>query len=924
MKRLLVLCAALFGIISCNDSTGPGAVSSLQVNFPTTSIPVGTTVQLSPAALDKNGNVLTNCVFTYSSSNQAVATITSDGLIAAVANGTTTITVGLGDKSSSAQITIGTGGSGAITSLSIVPVTTTIAKSQTGQLIAIALDGNGDPIPMGSKVAPLGAGVRQARIAKADATPSITVQWASDNTNVATVSNSGLVTGVNEGTATITAVGGGKTATATVIIVPASSSIETVEIVPPVITVGINSSAPLTAVALDASGNVLTGRAFTWASSNTTVATVDRNGVVRGIAAGNATITALSAGKTGTSAVTISSTGQGSITLAPNSVALAVGGTAQSAATVRDAAGNVVASPSVAFSTGNPAVATVTNTGAASATITGVAVGTTTFTAVSNGLSIVGNISVTGATVTTVTITPAAPVVRVNQSLQLTATARDGANNPIPGRAAVWNSSNPAVLAITSTGVVRGMSVGTSTVTATIDDVSTTKVITVQPAVIETVIITPAGPINLSVGGSVTVIAIAYDGAGNEVTGRKVNFTSSNESPRRVIVTDDDILLDRGIVTGSSVGDAVVTATVDGKSASVVVKVTLLPVNNIVVTPPSVLCVPLGSVVQVVGQVLDASGNVLTGRPISWTTSTPLLGAITNNGLLSALAPGVMSVTATVEGVVKTALVTVCPATAAQVNVSPSVMSLQPNGTQQITTTVLDALNAPIVGAEVSYSSSSIGVATVSNAGLVRGIAVGNATITVTSGGKSATVTVAVSNTPVGSVAASPSLVTLAPGLTQQLTPTTFDAQNNVLTGRSVTYTSSNPAVATVTPNGGLITAVALGTATITVSSEGKSSTVAVTVGNAPITSVLLEGPSLIVKLLWGSSSETFTATPKDALGNKLTGRACTLQSTNPNVLKVGLLQVTALGLGTSDITAVCEGVTSNVIRVSVVSVLGL
>src|SRR5439155_271858 len=127
------------------------------------------------------------------------------------------------------------------------------------------------------------------------------VTWASDNPAVATVSSTGLVTGVAQGEATITARSETKSGTAaiTVIRMPVAS----VTVTPATPTVLLGQTLQLTATPKDANGNVLNGRVVTWASDNTAVATVSSTGLVTGVAQGQATITATSETKSGTAAV---------------------------------------------------------------------------------------------------------------------------------------------------------------------------------------------------------------------------------------------------------------------------------------------------------------------------------------------------------------------------------------------------------------------------------------------------------------------------------------------------------------------------------------------------------------------------------------------------------------------------------------------
>src|SRR5206468_10532504 len=106
-------------------------------------------------------------------------------------------------------------------------------------------------------------------------------------------------------------------------------------------------------------------------------------------------------------------------------------------------------------------------------------------------------------------------------------------------------------------------------------------------------------------------------------------------------------------------------------------------------------------------------------------------------------------------------------------------------------------------GRTVTWSSSNTAVATVSNSGLVSGVTPGTATITATSEGKSGTSSVTVTNVPVATVDVTPPSASVQAGQTVQLTATPKDAGGTPLSGRTVTWSSSNTAVAAVS-NGGL------------------------------------------------------------------------------------------------------------------------
>lgn len=164
------------------------------------------------------------------------------------------------------------------------------------------------------------------------------------------------------------------------------------------------------------------------------------------------------------------------------------------------------------------------------------------------------------------------------------------------------------------------------------------------------------------------------------------------------------------------------------------------------------------------------------------------------------------------------------PAPVASVSVSPATASIVVGQTATFSATARDASGNVLSGRTITWSSSSTTTATVDGAGTVSGVAAGTATITATSEGRSGSATVTVTPIPVASVALTPAASSVLAGTTVQLTATARDAAGNALAGRSITFTSSNAAVATVNASG-LVTTLTPGTATITATSEGQSAT---------------------------------------------------------------------------------------------------
>jgi hypothetical protein len=144
----------------------------------------------------------------------------------------------------------------------------------------------------------------------------------------------------------------------------------------------------------------------------------------------------------------------------------------------------------------------------------------------------------------------------------------------------------------------------------------------------------------------------------------------------------------------------------------------------------------------------------------------------------------------------------------------------------------VDQFGAAIATGPITWSVASTTVASVNGNGLVTGVALGQTQVIASASGKQGQATVNVTPLPVASVTVSPSTATVAVGAIQQLTATTLDASGNTLTGRVVTWATTDQTKATVTPTG-VVTGVTTGTVTISATSEGKSGSSQVTVNIA-------------------------------------------------------------------------------------------
>ena len=208
------------------------------------------------------------------------------------------------------------------------------------------------------------------------------------------------------------------------------------------------------------------------------------------------------------------------------------------------------------------------------------------------------------------------------------------------------------------------------------------------------------------------------------------------------------------------------------------------------------------------------------------------------SGLVTAAGNGTATITASAGSASGSAVVTVTQSVVS-VAVSPSATELTAWGeTVQLAAEAIDENGHAVAGAEFSWESSDAGVATVDASGLVTGVAEGVATITASAGSASGSAVATVMQ-PVASVVVAPPKATItALGDTLRLAALAFDENGHAVAGAEFSWASGDNSVATVDA-GGLVTAVAEGTATITASAGAAS-------GAAEITVTATDGAALI------------------------------------------------------------------------------
>ena len=478
---------------------------------------------------------------------------------------------------------------------------------------------------------------------------------------------------------------------------------------------------------------------------------------------------------------------------------------------------------SIIWSSNNEAVATVDANGTVIAKRAGTAVITATST---NGKSAGCTVTVEKKQipVTEVRLSESTVGIVEGSTYKLTATVLP--ENTTDSKSVSWSSSNSEVAAVDANGTVTAKSAGTAVITATsTNGKSAGCTVTVEKKQIPvTEVRLSESTVGIVEGSTYKLTATVLPE--NTTDSKNVSWSSNNEA----VATVDA----NGNVTAKRAGTAVITATSEnGKTASCTITVNKKD-TNITITEvrlnKSTETLTEGDTTTLTATVLPE--NTTDSKSVSWSSSNSEVAAVDANGTVTAKSAGTAVITATsTNGKSAGCTVTVSrkeiPIT--EISLDKSSATLTEGETTTLVATVLPENTTD--SKNVSWSSSNSEVATVDANGTVTAKSAGTAVITATSAnGKTAgcTVTVSRKEIPITEISLDKSSATLTEGETTTLVATVLP--ENTTYGKSVKWSSSNVAVATVDLMG-KVTAKSAGTAVITATSEnGKTASCTVTV----------------------------------------------------------------------------------------------
>jgi len=769
-------------VVLTNNQTSSLTITSVGSNL--VDFGVISTCPISPATLAAGGSC--NAVVTFSPK----------------ATGARSGTLSFTDSANNSPQTVplsGTGTPANLVSIALSPLSPSIALGRTQQFTATGTYSDGTTQNLTSSVT-----------------------WSSSAPAAASVTSGGLATSLKQGATTITAASGSISGSTTLTVTsPVLMSI-TVSPATAAIALGTTQQYKATGTYSDSSTQDLTATA-TWGSTIPTVAGVSSGGLASGAGQGSTTITAAVGTIAGTSTLTVGPPALVSLAITPANASFALGTALPLKATGTYTDGSTLdVTSSVTWSTANSAIATVNSQGLA----TSAAVGSTSVNATLGSISGTTTLTVSPATLVSIAVTPAIPVIPLGTTKQFSATGTftDGSTQDITGTVQ-WSSDNPAVATISnsngSQGMAASVATGAANITATQSTIQGSTTLTVSAAALVSIAVTP-GSATIALG---TQQAFTATGSFTDGTTQDLTSTATWSSDTTSAATINSA----GLASSVGLGTANITATLSGIRGSGQLTVTAAALVSIAIAPPEVTT-PLGTTqaFTALGTYTDGTTQDVT-QAGHWSSSTAGVATVSNTpgtqGLASTLGTGVSTIGIGVGGVSGTATLTVSPAALLTITLSPQTPNIPLGTAQQFTATgtYTDGSSQDVSGT-VQWASSSATVAIISTSGVATSAGTGTTTISATQGTVTAATTLTVGAPAIVSLTVSPGAVTIPLGTMQQFQAiaTYTDGSTQDLT-TSATWSSDTQSVALINSSGSA-SGIGIGAATISATSGGASS----------------------------------------------------------------------------------------------------
>jgi uncharacterized protein YjdB len=561
-----------------------------------------------------------------------------------------------------------------------------------------------------------------------------------------------------------------------------------------------------------------------WLSSDSNVASVSNAGVATGVATGVVTVSAHSGAFSGSATLTVGNAGTNltSITLSPVNASIPINTTLQLTATGNYSDGSTRdLTALVSWSSATISKATVDVSGLVQA----VAAGTSSITATIGSVSQSTNVTVTAPTINSISVTPEDLTLPIGISQQYVASAiySDGSIQDLVS-GVTWSSSTASVATIDANGLASIIAAGSTTITATVGAFTDTTTITVVPAQLTSITLSPAS-VSIAPGTQQQFVA-----TGNFDDGSTQVLTSALWSSSAISVLTIDA---NGLGVAVGPGTSTVTAISGTISATASITVTNATLVSLAIAPLA-SSMPASAVKQftATGTFSDNSTEDMTNS-VLWSSSAASIATIDNSGLATSIAMGNTTITAAWGAITQSTTLTVSNVTLVSITISPADPRLEVHTSLKFSATGNYSDGSTSTLANVSWRSSKNNFANVRGSGILHAKKAGNLTLSASSSGITGTTTVIIGTGTLVSVAITPANSSVTAGSTQQMAAigTFSDGTTQDVTINSH-WSSTVPTVATIANapvNAGLARTFVAGTTTIGVNHSGNTATTTLT-----------------------------------------------------------------------------------------------
>ncbi|HTM35526.1 MAG TPA: Ig-like domain-containing protein [Terriglobales bacterium] len=570
-----------------------------------------------------------------------------------------------------------------------------------------------------------------------------------------------------------------------------SGTISSIQISPnsTAIATGATQQFSATAHMSDGSTKDVTG-SVQWASSDTSVATINAGGRATAGAPGVATITATSGVVKASATLTVSSAAANlsSIVITPANPTVPVNTAQQLTATGNYSDGSSAdITGLVTWGSNSNSIAMVSTSGL----LTGKSAGTTGISATLGTVSGTTQATVSAPTVVSIAVTPVGLTlaIGINQQYVATATYSDGSSADLTN-GVTWSSSDTNTATINSSGLATTVAAGQVTITATLGALSDQSTLTIVAAHLSSISVTPS-VVSIAVGTTQQFTATGSFDDGSTQLLQNVTWSSSSNSAT---------VNSSGLAIGVSTGTATITATSGSVSGTASLTVTGASLVSIAVAPANSTMAPDTTKQFTATGTFSDSSTQDVSAVVVWTSSSPANATINSQGLATGLTAGTTTVTATYGTIKGSTGLTVSNVSLVSITVSPANPRINAGTLIKFTATGTFSDGSVATNLSgVSWKSQHPNIASVRSSGIAHGKKGGSVTITASAFGVSGTTTLTVGTGTLVFIAVTPANPDVAAGGTQQFTATgTFsDASTQDVTLNSH-WSSSSSSVATI------------------------------------------------------------------------------------------------------------------------------